>query len=129
MRYKEFSFIEVWNLVSTHHRSRATELNPIEIEIHFSPRLMQAFKDLSAAVHFSEHFSPEIRMNLEDWVTKGPRSLHSALTGLPSIAEETIKHIAATGDQRAQEAWDNVDIQMREKNGFTLTAKVRAKEK
>jgi hypothetical protein len=115
--------------VSTHHRRKATELDAREIEVHFSPELAEAFKDLAAAVHFSEHFDPEIRMNLQDLVKNGGGSLRSVLTSLPTFAEETFKHIAATGDERAREAWSNLATQIWERDRFTLTTKTRARSK
>jgi hypothetical protein len=109
------------------HRRKANELDAGEIDVHFSPRVTQAFRDLAAAVHFSEHFDGDIKKIVEDWAAGKPKSIHGVLVALPSIAGETFKHIAATGDERAQEAWDEIGSQMLE-NGFTLT-KARVREK
>ncbi len=112
-----------------HHRRKATELDPREIEVHFSPQLTEAFKDLAAAVHFSEHFDPGIRTNLQELAAKGGGSLRSVLTSLPTFAEETYKHIAVTGDERAREAWSNLATQIWERDRFTLTTKTPARVK
>jgi hypothetical protein len=109
------------------HRRKANELDASEIDVHFSPRVTQAFRDLAAAVHFSEHFDGDIRRIVQDWAQGKPKTVHGVLIALPSIAGETFRHIAATGDERAQEAWDEIGSQMNEK-GFTLTkARVRGK--
>lgn len=109
------------------HRRKATELEARDIDVHFSPKVTQAFRDLAAAVHFSEHFDGDIRRIVQDWAAGKPKSVHDVLIALPSIAGETFRHIAATGDERAQEAWDEISAQMNEK-GFTLTkGRIRGK--
>lgn len=109
------------------HRHKATELDARGIEVHFSLKVTQAFRDLAAAVHFSEHFDDGMLRTVQEWAAGKPKSLHGVLISLPLIASETFRHIAATGDQRAREAWDEISAQINEK-GFSLT-KVRTREK
>lgn len=90
------------------------------IKVSFSPAVRSAFADLAAAVHFSEHFDDGMRRELQEWASGKPQSVHSVILALPSIAGETFAHIQATGDARAQLAWDEISSQMGEK-GFTLS--------
>ena len=109
------------------HQRKANELDASEIDVHFSPRVTQAFRDLAAAVHFSEHFDGDIRSIVQDWAQEKPKTVDGVLIALPTIAGETFRHIAATGDERAHEAWEEISSQMNE-NGFTLTkARIRGK--
>lgn len=110
------------------HRRKADELDARAIEVRLSPALTQAFRDLAAAVHFSKHFDDGILRTVQELAEGKPRSLRGLLISLPSIASETFRHIAATGDERAREAWDDIGAQIVEKEGFTLT-KVRMREK
>jgi hypothetical protein len=102
------------------HTRKASELDARGIEIQFSPQMHSAFQDLAAAVHFSEHFDGDMLSVLQDWAAGKRKSVHDILIALPLIAQETFKHIQATGDDRAREAWDEICSQMSEK-GFTLT--------
>jgi hypothetical protein len=105
--------------MSARHEQRITEMDPRRVEIRFSDGVLQAFGDLAAAVHFSEHISPETHSTLQDWATGKIQSVQDILVGFPSIAEEIFQHIHATGDKRAAEAWSNIGIEMLER-GFTL---------
>jgi hypothetical protein len=114
--------------VTPSHRSKATELDAKGIEIHFSPKMIQAFRDLAAAVHFSGDFDGSMLRTVQDLAEGKPTSLHGVLVSLPAIAGETFRHIAATSDERAREAWDDISAQMGER-GFTLSlTKVRERQ-
>lgn len=102
------------------HRRKLEKLDADSIKVHFSPKVKSAFADLDAAVHFSEHFSSEIRPILHGWATGKSPSVGEVLVTLPLIAEETFRHVRATGDQRAEDAWRELCNQMPEK-GFTTT--------
>ncbi len=113
--------------VTPSHSRKATELDAKAIQVHFSPRLTQAFRDLAAAVHFSEHFDNGTLRTVQDFAEGKSTSLHGVMISLPVLATETFKHIEATGDDRAREAWEDISAQMSEK-GFTLT-RIRTREK
>jgi len=90
------------------------------VKVRFSPDMKQALSDLAAAVHFSDHFDPEMGEILENWGATGKGSnLHGFLGVLPHIAAETFRHIHATGDKRAEEAWSQISALMME-NGYIL---------
>jgi hypothetical protein len=109
------------------HASRETELNPREIKVRFSPAVVSAFSDLAAAVHFSEHFDADMRNILQEWAAGKVPSAHSVLTAFPLIAGETFRHIHATNDAKAKEAWDEICGQLSEQ-GFTFAQKrIRSK--
>jgi ABC-type uncharacterized transport system ATPase subunit len=91
--------------------------------VSFSPQLTQAFADLAAAVHFSQDFDRDIFGIVKDWGQGKTKSLRNVLIALPSIADETVKHIHATGDERAKEAWKEIQLEMAEERGFSLNSR------
>lgn len=95
------------------------QLNARQIELHFSSEVRTALRDLAAAVHFSEHFDEDIRVALQRMAESRSTSVHDFVTAFPVIAEETFRHIHATGDVNAKEAWRTLSAQIPEK-GFTL---------
>jgi hypothetical protein len=109
------------------HASRETELNPRNIEIRFSPGVRNAFNDLDAAVHFSEHFDADMKGVLQRWAEGKTPSAHEFVTAIPLIAAETFRHIHATNDQKARDAWEDIAGQLSEQ-GFAFTQK-RARAK
>lgn len=101
------------------HRVREEEVNARSLRLHFSASVRQAFGDLEAAVHFSQEFSDDMRAIVNDWAVGRSPTLHDVLIAFPLIAEHTFRHIRATGDQRAQDAWDQLSSQINE-NGFAV---------
>lgn len=108
-------------MVGSHASKASSEIDPRGVVVNFSPEVTKAFGDLAAAVHFSEHFDGEMLKTVEDYAAGKPRSVHDIMTALPAIAEETFKHVHATGDQSAAKAWSNISSEMLE-SGFTLAA-------
>jgi hypothetical protein len=105
--------------MSKSHARRVADVDPDSILVRLSPEVRNAFGDLAAAIHFSEHFDADMRDEVKDWAVGKPRSIRSVLVAFPCIAEETSRHIRATGDKRAEDAWRAIGRQMLEK-GFTL---------
>jgi len=103
------------------NRTKRAAERPAEIKVSFSPAVKAAFADLAAAVHFSEHFDSGMRRELQEWAAGKELTAHSVILALPTLAGETFRHIQATGDARAQEAWDEISSQIAEK-GFTLSS-------
>jgi hypothetical protein len=110
------------HMVGSHASKAASEIDPMNVVVKFSPQVTEAFGDLAAAVHFSEHFDGDMLRTVQDYAAGKPRSVHDILISLPVIASETFKHVHATGDQRASEAWSKIGLEMLE-NGFTLAAR------
>jgi hypothetical protein len=108
------------------HSRRTAELDATSILVSFSPQLTQAFADLAAAVHFSRDFDPAIFETVKEWGEGKKKTLHGVLISLPSIADETMKHIHATGDERAREAWEEIQLKIAEEKGFSLRNSRRA---
>lgn len=106
------------------HRGRLDELDARNINVRFSQRVKSALADLDAAVHFSEHFDGDAYAILRDWAKGKAPSVHDVMVALPLIASETFRHIQATGDRRAEEAWDQLCSDMLE-HGFALTQRSR----
>jgi hypothetical protein len=102
------------------HARKAAELDARNIVLHFSPEMKRALGDLAAAVHHSEHVDPDVRKVLQHWAAGQKQTIHDVLIAFPLIAEETFRHIRATGDQRAEDAWREICNQMPER-GFILT--------
>lgn len=72
-------------------------------------------------MHFSDYFDAGILATVQDLARGVSVSVESVIVSLPSIAEETFAHIAATGgDERARAAWRAV-CQALPEQGFTLT--------
>jgi hypothetical protein len=90
-----------------------------EFKVHLPEGLRRALGDLAAAIHFSEHFDDLMLENLEDWAAGRPLALHGFVASLPAIVEETMKHIAASGDSRAAKALASVQLELQER-GFVL---------
>jgi len=93
--------------------------DPADVDVHFSPGVVQAFRDLEAAIHFSDHFDADSRNLLQQMASGKPLSVRDVIVSLPLLAEETFGHINATGDKRAADAWTNIGSELVEK-GFAL---------
>jgi len=88
-----------------HADRAASSLSVDDFEVHFDPEVGRALARIEAAVHDSKHFSPDILMNLQDYAQGSSfPSVIRALSAVATIVHETTKHIAATGDQRAEQA-------------------------
>jgi len=73
-------------------------------KIKFSQEVVKSLGRLEALVHGSAHYSPELLKNLQDWASGRPISgVSMALTEMALITRETMKHVNATGDTRAEE--------------------------
>jgi hypothetical protein len=105
--------------MTARHTSKAAGLDPRGVSINFSPEVKSAFRDLAAAVHFSEHFDSDMLAVVQKWGGDKSPSVHDVLIGFPVIAEQTFKHIHAIGDKRAEEAWKAIANELLER-GFTL---------
>jgi hypothetical protein len=90
------------------------ELDPQSVIVEFGPELRRSFGDLADAVRFDENFDADMRSIVEGWAAKGKTSVHDLLAALPVIAAETFKHVQATSNQRAQDAWIDIGIQLAE---------------
>jgi hypothetical protein len=112
-------FREKGNHVPLSHTRKTSELDPKGIEVKFSPEVRSGFANLAAAVHFSNHFDEDMRGILEHWATGTRQTVHDLFISFPLIAQETFKHIHATGDKRAAKAWREIGSEMLER-GFSL---------
>lgn len=105
---------------------RGTE-NADEMRVQFSRSVRASFADLAASVHFSNDFDPDILKVVESWANAKEIKVREAFVAFPAIAGEVFRHVHATGDEKAKDAWDAIRNQMPE-NGFTLSmASLRAK--
>jgi hypothetical protein len=109
------------------YRQRISEMDPTEVEIHFSSAVRQAFQNLSAAMHFSEQMEPDTKSILKDWADGKSDSVRGVVTSLASIAEEVFKHVNLNDDERPAEAWAAVTDALVD-HGFTL-ARIRSRSK
>lgn len=104
----------------TEHTRKTDELDPRQVTVHLSAGVRNAFADLAASVHFSEHFSADMLQTVQDLAAGKTLSVDDIVGTLPIIAAETFKHIHATGDQRAAKAWREISSELLER-GFTLS--------
>jgi hypothetical protein len=102
------------------HSRKVAEINANEIMVQFSPAVTKAFGDLEEAVRGSEHFDWDAHKIVKDYAAGKPKTLHSALIGLPSVAMATMEYVRMTGDRSAEMAWQDIAGQINE-NGFSLT--------
>jgi hypothetical protein len=86
---------------------RNTEIDADLAKVQFSPEVVAGFARLEALVHDSPHFNPEIRENLRDLASGKTFDVHLALTEMALIAQNTMRHVTATGDTRAEQALDD----------------------
>ena len=88
--------------------SKSEPLNPDLVRVGFSPEVLRSFARLEAMVHDSAHFSPEILENLQELASGKQYSVSMALSEMALITKNSLKHIQATGDKKAQEALDSL---------------------
>jgi hypothetical protein len=104
------------------HAAKVSQIDPFCVDVHFSEGVRKAFRSLAAAVHFSEHFDPDMRDILDEWASGERTTVYNVLIAFPAIAGEAAKHIAATHDERAQHALTELSSMMAEPaHSFTLT--------
>jgi len=75
-----------------------------DLLVHFSPEVTRQFARLEAAVHDSPHFADEMLWELQDRADGEPLRPRTAILSIAVIVRETMRHIQATGDKRAEEA-------------------------
>ena len=102
------------------HSRRAAQIDANAIKVHFSPAVTSAFGDLEEAVRTSGHFDRDLLRTVQELAAGADKSAHAVLISLPAIAAETMKHVRATGDAKAEQAWNDIAAQMNEQ-GFSLT--------
>ena len=102
------------------HAQKVEEINARNIMVQFSPAVTKAFGDLKEAVGDSKHFDWDALQMVKDYAAGKPKTLHSALIGLPSVAMATMEYVRMTGDRSAEVAWQDIAGQINE-NGFSLT--------
>ena len=111
-------------MTKSHTRS-IDKLDPYTLSIDFALDVRQAFGDLAAAVHFSEHFDPDMLLVLQEWAHAARPAVHDVISTLPAVAEQTFRHIAATQDKRALDAWHELQSALLE-GGFSI-ANIRSR--
>jgi hypothetical protein len=105
------------------HMRRVSEIDRNALRIEFSPEMIRAFARLEAAVHKSQHFSPEILANLQESAQGKSVSIDGAFTRIATVVREAMEHFHATGDERTKEAVDDFISQLMEEGPgqpFTL---------
>jgi hypothetical protein len=105
--------------MSGSHTKKVAEVDPRSVGVNLSPEVRRALGDLAAAVQFSEHFDGDTLLTLQDLASGKQLSVFDVFTAFPLIAEETFKHIHATGDKLAAAAWHEIGSELLER-GFTL---------
>lgn len=84
------------------HTTKAAE-DAETLRVQFSPEMTQQFARLEAMVHDSNHFESEILDELQDRAAGKPISVKNTILSVAAIVQETMRHVAATGDTRAEE--------------------------
>jgi hypothetical protein len=99
---------------------RGSAMDSRSVRIRFSPEVKRLFARVEGAVHGSEHFSPEILENLQEYADEKPLLIQAALAHVATVTKETMRHINATGDEKAQLALWDLASALGEDNAFTL---------
>ena len=94
------------------HRQKTTELQPDDVVIRFSPEARESLLALEETVHLSSHFDTDIRRTLQSLANGNPISLSSLVGALPLIIKETMRHIHETGDEKAQSALLELNVDL-----------------
>ena len=102
------------------YRNRVGEIDQHNAGIDFSPEVRAAFRDMAAALHFSDKISPELLSIIQDWGETARPSVHSVLIALPPIAQEVL----ASGNAKAKKAWGDMSDAMFN-YGFSLEGNPR----
>jgi hypothetical protein len=82
------------------------------LRVRFSPEVTQQFARLEAMVYNSDHFAPEILLELRDRAAGKPVSVRGTIASVAAIVQETMSHIAATGDTRAEEQLESLILEL-----------------
>lgn len=106
--------------MTANHARKARELDPRGVTVHFPAGVRNAFRDLAAAVHFSDQFDQGTLQTVEDLAAGKALSVEDVIGSLPLLAEHTFKHVHVAGDERAKGAWHAIGDALLEE-GFTLT--------
>ena len=94
-----------------HAAKHAAGLRKTDIDmtkIGFSKEVLRRLTRLDALIRDSEHISPETREELRELASGQPRDVQTALWDMAIIAQDTMKHVVATGDKRAEQALNDV---------------------
>jgi hypothetical protein len=90
------------------HATRAQKIDADTARIQFSPEVVRSFARLEALVHDSTHYAPDLLVNLQELASGKHYPVHMALNEMALITRETMKHVHATGDTRAEQALDDL---------------------
>jgi hypothetical protein len=94
--------------MSGEHTKRIAGFSGDDLRVQFSPEVTEEFSRLEAAVHDSEHFSPDILPILRDMAKGKPVSVRHAILGIAVIVQEAGRHTRATGDEKPDEIVDDL---------------------
>jgi hypothetical protein len=101
------------------HLRRVGDLDPRIVTIDFAPEVREAFRDLAAALHFSDQVGADMLSIIREWAEGKKPTVQDVMISLPLMAQEAWEHINATGDKNAKAAWDNISSELLER-GFTM---------
>lgn len=110
------------------HSQQFRKVNTEVTKVQFSPEVVTSFRRLEALVHDSDHFAPEMLDSLQDFASGKPARLASAMATMANIGRETMRHVQATGDVRAEDALSNLASELYDhsKNPVTVLALQRS---
>lgn len=86
------------------HASTTQRVNADDVKIKFAPDVVRSLARLEALLHDSPHYDSDLLENLRELASGKPQPVQIALTEMALITRETMKHVHATGDKRAEEA-------------------------
>jgi hypothetical protein len=90
------------------HTSGTQKIDAEGVKVQFTPGVVRGFARLEALVHDSLHFDSDLLLNLQDLAAGKPFFIQTALSEMALLTRETMKHVQATGDKRAEEALEEL---------------------
>jgi len=90
------------------HTSGTQKIDAEGVRVQFAPGVVRGFARLEALVHDSPHFDSDLLLNLQDLAAGKPFFIQTALSEMALLTRETMKHVQATGDKRAEEALEEL---------------------
>ena len=97
------------------YQSKVSAIDPESMRVDFSPEVRSAFRDMAAALHFSDKVSPEMLSIMQEWADSAKPGVQSVLVAFPALAQA----VFASGNRKAKDAWKELGRAMLD-HGFSL---------
>ena len=100
-------------------KPKSKEMDAMNVSVRFSPEVVRKFARLEAFVHGSQHFDSGLLINLQSLASGKPPTLDLIIPEIAQLASETMRHVQATGDTRAADAFADLTSSLFEPKAMT----------